>query len=63
MTAPFRDPIIYPGAPLETATGKWGELHEPRRCALGDELMRAGVIARWTGTAWECREHAWGGTP
>lgn len=58
MSTPFRDPIIYPGVPFEPAVGKWGQLHEPRRCALGGELMQVETVARWTGEAWECLDHS-----
>lgn len=63
MTSTFRDPIIYPGAPLEPAVGKWGRVGRRHQCALGREWMQPDTIGRWTGTGWECRRHAhpeWG---
>ena len=58
MTAPFRDPILYPGAPIEPAVGRWVRLHRDRTCALGGEVMGPGTIARWRDGLWECRAHA-----
>ncbi len=64
MTRPFRDPIIYTGAPLEPAGGKWVRLHDIHICVIGREDLEPGTIARWRSEArdwrggWVCREHA-----
>jgi hypothetical protein len=63
MTVPFRDPIIYPGAPMpDPLPGRWGYLQDPVTCHNGEPLI-PGVLARWTRGRWECRAHALTETP
>jgi hypothetical protein len=57
MTTPSRDPIIYTGAPIKPAIGRWVHLHRDRVCALGGEVMGPDTAARWRDGLWECREH------
>jgi hypothetical protein len=57
VTQPLRDPIIYPGTPLEPVVGRWVRSGLDRTCHLGGEIMGPDTIARWNEGLWECREH------
>ena len=58
MTRPFRDPVIYPGVPIEPAVGRWCRLrYREHVCAIGGEVMKPRTIARFRDGSWECRDH------
>lgn len=62
MTAPFIDPIIYPGTPMPMpGPGRWVRLQDyalSATCALGGEILAGDDVVGWNGSAWECRECA-----
>jgi hypothetical protein len=62
VTKPFRDPIIYPGTPIEPVVGPWFRHSRDLTgrdliCHLGGEVMGPDTVARWNEGLWECREH------
>lgn len=73
MTAPFRDPIIYPGEPMQIKPGgdqgsDWRRLRLPTICNIGGEQMAPDTIVRLVPPAqmiygiYECRGHVEGAT-
>lgn len=68
MTAPFLDPIIYPGAPMQTRPGGWMRNPQVVNCHIGGEPIDVGATVRFRGDnidgfgIWECRNHVLAGS-
>lgn len=57
VTAPFRDPVIYPGSPELVYPSAWFSLRSAHECVTGGELLRPGSVARYHERGLVCQTH------